>query len=164
MKKPLLPILLLALLSSGCGESPEPGKTAAPPPAVVAPRAAPAAKPVPKPVSTVKIPPLKVDEVVPAPSQASVKPPATSSSKAPAKTKAPAQAKLEVPKLELDLHLHEEMLEPIELGEPLPPTQLLPSLFGNKAQSDFRLNGRLINSEEEDKLFDGAELSFEFRR
>ena len=64
----------------------------------------------------------------------------------------------------LDLSLPDELLEDLEPGEPLQQEPLLPSLFGREVKRDYRLNGRLIESSDEDHLFEGAELRLEIRR
>lgn len=68
------------------------------------------------------------------------------------------------PSFEFDLRLPQELLDAIEPGETLELEPLLPAFFGRETESDIRLNGRLIESPEEDRLFDGAELKIEIRR
>lgn len=64
---------------------------------------------------------------------------------------------------ELDLSVSDELIESLDLAKPVPPKPLLPELLGAQDTQAVRLNGRLITSEEPDKLIDGAELSLEIK-
>ncbi|QKE65708.1 hypothetical protein HNE05_10030 [Aquipseudomonas campi] len=76
-----------------------------------------------------------------------------------------------LPPAKLDLRLPAELVEQMELGEPLqelPEQPLLPPLFGEKPTEPgpFQLNGRLITNDQSEDYWDsveGAELQFEFR-
>lgn len=81
--------------------------------------------------------------------------------------------KTPVPSADLDLSLPKDMVEELKpVGTvPLPKREpVLPQMFGDK-NSQFQLNGRLINNEmqlqmrnEERREVDGAALEFEFKR
>lgn len=148
---PRISMICLVLALGACDKSE--------PEVVIAPTAvAPVAEPV-------------VEEVAPAPVTESVLDQPEVSSKTakvtPAKKPTPAAnvrpepEVFEVPRL--DLSVSQELLDALELGQPLPPEPLLPPLLGREAAQDFRLNGRLIMSDEEDRMFDGAELRLEFK-
>lgn len=76
------------------------------------------------------------------------------------------------PRLELDLSLTPEMLEPTESVESFSelPSTLLPPLFDEQrsARNPFQLQGKLITNERGDQDYwqslEGAELQFEFKR
>lgn len=68
------------------------------------------------------------------------------------------------PPFEVDLHLPQELLDALEPYEPLELEPLLPAFFGREPESGVRLNGRLIESPTEERMFDGAELKIEIRR
>jgi hypothetical protein len=149
----LFGVVVWVLLLSACDNAEEPVANTPPPTSKAAPSVAPVAPATLAPAA----PPVE-------PKTASLKPsaqrlPAVNITASPAKR--PTPKVLEMP--ELDLSIPEELLETVELGEALPQTPLLPSLFGHQQESDFRLNGRLISSDDEDKMFEGAELSFEFK-
>ncbi|MCP1497291.1 hypothetical protein J2Y86_001998 [Pseudomonas migulae] len=83
--------------------------------------------------------------------------------------------KTQLPPVDLDLSLPEEMAEELKpVGTvPLPRHDaVLPQMFGEKAgSSPFQLNGRLISNEmklqlrnEERRDVEGAALEFEFKR
>ncbi|SEE84520.1 translation initiation factor 2 [Pseudomonas migulae] len=83
--------------------------------------------------------------------------------------------KTQLPSVDLDLSLPEEMAEELKpIGTvPLPRHDaVLPQMFGDKAgSSPFQLNGRLISNEmklqlrnEERRDVEGAALEFEFKR
>jgi hypothetical protein len=75
------------------------------------------------------------------------------------------------PTVRLDLRLPAELVEQMELDEPLaelPSEPLLPPLFGERPAEPgpFQLNGRLITNEQSKDYWDsveGAEMQFEFR-
>lgn len=78
-----------------------------------------------------------------------------------------------LPSPPVDLSLPQELLEDLQLGEPIPPDQpqdLLPPLFVEKPEPkrNLQLNGRLLlNDDVKDdykKSVDGAELQLEFKR
>nr|WP_298167517.1 hypothetical protein [uncultured Pseudomonas sp.] len=83
-----------------------------------------------------------------------------------------AKAPVPAPRLELDLSLPTELLEPTESVEAFSelPSTLLPPLFDeqNPAGSPFQLQGKLITNERGDQDYweslEGAELQFEFKR
>ena len=121
-------------------------------------------------------PPRPVEPPVPTPSTPAPVEPAESPSKptaevparkpaAPARRRAPEP---EVPSIEdhpvLDLSLPAELVESLEPGESPAANRLLPELFNRRVESDFRLGGRLIESQDEERLFEGAELTLEIRR
>ncbi|WP_244527236.1 hypothetical protein [Pseudomonas borbori] len=82
------------------------------------------------------------------------------------------KAPVPAPRLELDLSLPTELLEPSESVESFSelPSTLLPPLFDeqNPAVSPFQLQGKLITNERGDQDYweslEGAELQFEFKR
>lgn len=158
-----LRILALALVLSGCEE------TAAPPQAAPEP-----AEPTPTPTTQ------EVEEA-PAPPESSppARKPAESRVAAPVAPSTPptvavapgSKGRTQTPPTEdetvlqpLDLSLPEELLEAVEPGEPLQLEPVLPSLFGHDIKRDYRLNGRLIESNDGEHLVDGAELRLEIRR
>lgn len=158
-----LRILALALVLSGCEE------TAAPPQAAPEP-----AEPAPTPTTQ------EVEEA-PAPPESSPparKPPASRIA-APVVPSSPptvavvpgSKGRTQTPPAEdetelrpLDLSLPEELLEAVEPGESLQLEPVLPSLFGHDIKRDYRLNGRLIESDNGEHLVEGAELRLEIRR
>lgn|SRR3990167_5900796 len=165
-----LPLLALA----ACDNDPappivpvEPPKPRAPAPAVPvapAPVVAPAVKPPAAPPAKQANEPAKPD---PLPKTVASKPVVKEAPKA-NEPKAPVPA----PRLELDLSLPTELLEPTESVESFSelPSTLLPPLFDeqNPAGSPFQLQGKLITNERGDQDYweslEGAELQFEFKR
>jgi hypothetical protein len=67
------------------------------------------------------------------------------------------------PPFEFDLRLPQELLDAVAPGETLELEPLLPAFFGRPTESNIRLNGRLIESPDEERLFDGAEVRIEIR-
>ncbi|NUT77040.1 translation initiation factor 2 [Pseudomonas sp. C1C7] len=82
--------------------------------------------------------------------------------------------KTQLPPANIDLSLPRDMVEDLDpVGTvPLPKHDpVLPQMFGEKGNSQFQLNGRLISNEmqlqlrnEERHEVDGAALEFEFKR
>lgn len=146
-----LPFLLLSLSLVACDQAPapvEPQEQAAAPAQSAPPSPAPS-EPAPAPVEEKPTPVAK-----PAPAAAP-----------PRKKPEPAvKAPVELEPLVLDMRLPEELLEAIEPGEPLQLKPLLPPLFGGEIQSDYHVGGRLIESPDDERMFDGAELRLEIRR
>lgn len=165
MRKSILLLLCLGLLSA-CERAPEPvAQQPAPEPAVVAaPEPAPVAE-VAKPKPVEPAPPAKVVENKPVPP---AKPPVA----AKPKPAAAPQAKPAEPesKLALDLSVPQELFEQAlesETRDELSP--LLPPMFGEnpEVESPFQISGRLISNERVDDYWDsieGAEVQFEFKR
>lgn len=159
-----LRILALALVLSGCEENSAPPK-AAPEPAEPTPASttqeAEEAPVVPKgsPPPVKKPPESRVANTAAPASPAVVKvvPSSRESTSA-----LPAEDETELKPL--DLSLPEELLETVEPGEPLQLEPVLPSLFGHDIKRDYRLNGRLIESDNGEHLVEGAELRLEIRR
>jgi outer membrane biosynthesis protein TonB len=165
MRKSILLLLCLGLLSA-CERAPEPvAQQPAPEPAVVAaPEPAPVAE-VAKPKPVEPAPPAKVVENKPVPP---AKPPVAAKPKpAAAPQTKPAEPES---KLALDLSVPQELFEQAlesETRDELSP--LLPPMFGEKpeAESPFQISGRLISNERVDDYWDsieGAEVQFEFKR
>ncbi|MWV18143.1 hypothetical protein F3I16_19045 [Pseudomonas sp. L-22-4S-12] len=164
-----LTALLLALgLLAACDEPPKPPAPVPTPPSIAAPPAGPgepparvAAPPAVSPVQTQPAAQNKPEPRAPVRQQAKSQPVA----------KAQAERPTRLPPVKLDLRLPAELVEQMELGEPLaelPSEPLLPPLFGEKPAEPgpFQLNGRLITNDESEDYWDsveGAELQFEFR-
>lgn len=157
MTRRLAPCLLLFVWLTACDQTPEPDSPSLPAaPKVTAPA------PPPEPP---KDPPRPAPQPAPKPAP---RPPVTVTQKpAPALSrKVPEEQQVtpRQPPFEFDLHLPQELLEAVEPYEPLELEPLLPAFFGREAENDIRLNGRLIESPTEERLFDGAELKIEIRR
>lgn len=161
MTRRLAPCLLLFVWLAACDQTPEPDSPRVPaPPRVENPSAAapPTAKPEP--------PPKPAPVLAPKPQAPAIVVKQPPEPKVPLARKAPEdpQVTARQPPLELDLHLPQELLDAIEPYEALELEPLLPAFFGREDEEGIRLNGRLIESPTEERLFDGAELKIEIRR
>lgn len=166
-----LPLLALA----ACDNAPappivpvEPPKPRVPAPAVPVAPAAPVAVPAVKPpVAPPAKPVSEPAKPSPLPKTAASKPAVKDQPKA-----SVAKAPVPTPRLELDLSLPTELLEPTESVESFSelPSTLLPPLFDEQdpGGSPFQLQGKLITNERGDQDYweslEGAELQFEFKR
>ncbi len=165
-----LPLLALAACDNDPAppivpvEPPKPRVSTPAVPVAPAPVVAPAAEPAAEPAAKKASEPAKPSQP---PKPVVSKPAVKETSKA-----SVAKAPVPVPKLELDLSLPTEMLEPTESVESFSelPSTLLPPLFDeqNAAGSPFQLQGKLITNESGDQDYweslEGAELQFEFKR
>lgn len=153
MNARFIPCLLLLACLAACDRADGPASQApaapAETPAVSVPASAPAAEPAAA-LEPVAEPAVVTDTKKPAPALSR-------------KTPKPQLTARSAP-IEYDLHLPQELLDAIESYEPLELEPLLPAFFGREAESDIRLNGRLLESPTEDRMFDGAELKIEIRR
>ena len=171
MQRPLVLLLLLALLG-GCGDDdsrsepedvPAPSEPSAQAPVVSEPAEAP--------------PDLQIELAAPEESadpalpdvQIKIPEPEPEPEPRPAPAKRPAPPKEEEVQLaepELDLHLPEELVEELMPAPSAEAARLLPPLFENgKASQSMQIGGRLISGENDDEaLIDGAEIRFEFKR
>jgi len=168
MQRPLLLLISLALLS-GCGDDPRPEPEDVPRPVEQPEQAPVASEPAGEP------PDLQIELAAPEESEDSASPdvqisipePEPAPRAAPAKRPAPAKPEdAELPELELDLHLPEELAEELMPAPSAEAARLLPPLFEKgKASQSMQIGGRLISGEDEDEaLIDGAEIRFEFKR
>lgn len=165
-----LTALLLALgLLAACDEPPKPPAPVPTPPSITAPPAGPG-----EPLARAAVQPaVSAAQAQPAVPQDKPEPraPVRQGAKSPPAAKAQAERPTRLPPVKLDLRLPAELVEQMELGEPLaelPSEPLLPPLFGEKPAEPgpFQLNGRLITNDGSEDYWDsveGAELQFEFR-
>lgn len=140
------------------------------------PVAQPAPKPQPVGSDTLPGPDLKLEApALPAPESLTVLEPEAEPDHAalPVKPNTQAVPKPEVISTPLDLSLPPELLENLQLGEPIPDVQsasLLPPLFVEKTapEQTLKFGGRLLLNDEVDddytKSVEGAELQLEFKR
>jgi outer membrane biosynthesis protein TonB len=169
MQRPLVLLLLLALLG-GCGDDdsrsgpevvPAPSEPSAQAPVVSEPAEAP-----PDLQIELAAPEESADPALP---DVQIKIPEPKPEPRPVPAKRPAPPKEEEVQLaepELDLHLPEELVEELMPAPSADAARLLPPLFENgKASQSMQIGGRLISGENDDEaLIDGAEIRFEFKR
>lgn len=161
-----LRILALALLLSGCDETPDPAPVPVPAEPATPPLSQQQSGQAPAALQDKPQSPRKADSgaATPAAAAAAEKPaaPRAPVGKTPAKAAPPVEQLPPLPPL--DMSLPEELLEDAEPGVPLQPEPVLPSLLGREIKRDYRINGRLIESSDGEHMVEGAELRLEIRR